>query len=87
MPLLVDKVKVNLDFHIFDVINLDLLLGSPAKKLLDASLGSLDEKHREATSAATPLFSECSMVEPPPKQNPLEEMMHVSPLTHPTHSH
>jgi hypothetical protein len=27
------------------------------------------------------------MVEPPPKQNPLEEMMHVSPLTHPTHSH
>jgi hypothetical protein len=25
MPLLVDKIKVNLDFHIFDVLDLDLL--------------------------------------------------------------
>jgi hypothetical protein len=38
VPLLVDKIKVNLDFHIFDVLDLDLLLGSPIKKLLDASL-------------------------------------------------
>jgi hypothetical protein len=35
--LLVDKIKVNLDFHIFDVLDLDLLLGSPAEKLLDTS--------------------------------------------------
>jgi hypothetical protein len=32
VPLLVDKVKVNLDFHIFDVLDLDLLLGSPAER-------------------------------------------------------
>ena len=57
VPLLVDKIKVNLDFHIFDVLDLDLLLGSPAEKLLDASRGSLDEKLREAASATTPLFS------------------------------
>jgi hypothetical protein len=30
-PLLVDKVKVNLDFHIFDVLDLDLHLGSKQK--------------------------------------------------------
>jgi hypothetical protein len=35
MPLLVDKIKVNLGFHIFDVLDLDLLLGSPAEKFLD----------------------------------------------------
>jgi hypothetical protein len=28
VPLLVDKIKVNLDLHIFDVLHLDLLLGS-----------------------------------------------------------
>jgi hypothetical protein len=37
VPLLVDKIKVNLDFHVFDVLDLDLLLGSPIQKLLDAS--------------------------------------------------
>jgi hypothetical protein len=43
MPLLVDKIKVNLGFHIFDVLDLDLLLGSPAEKFLDASRGSLTQ--------------------------------------------
>jgi hypothetical protein len=33
VPLLVDKIKLNLDFHIFDVLDLDLLLGSPIEKL------------------------------------------------------
>jgi hypothetical protein len=56
VPLLLDKIKANLDFHIFDVLNLDLLLGSPVEKLLDASLGSLDEELKEAASAPTPLF-------------------------------
>jgi hypothetical protein len=66
VPLLVDKIKVNLDFHVFDVLDLDLLLGSHIEKLLDASRGSLDKKLREAISATTPLFSENSMVTPLP---------------------
>jgi hypothetical protein len=37
VSLLVDKIKLNIDFHIFDVLDLDLLLGSPVDKLLDAS--------------------------------------------------
>jgi hypothetical protein len=80
VPLLVDKIKVNLNFHIFDVLDLDLLLGCPIEKLIDASQGSLDEKLREAASITTPLFSKNSMVAPLPKQNPFEEMMHVSPF-------
>jgi hypothetical protein len=32
VPQPVDKIKVNLDFQIFDVLDLDLLLGSPVYK-------------------------------------------------------
>jgi hypothetical protein len=77
---LVDKVKVNLDFHIFDVLDLVLLLGSLVEKLLDSSRGSLDEKLREASSGIILLFSENSMEKRLPKQNPLDEMC-VSPFT------
>jgi hypothetical protein len=84
VPLIVDKIKVNLDFHIFDVLDLDLLLGSHIKKLLNASRGRLDKKLREAISATTPLFSENSMVTPLPKQNLFEEMMHVCPFCRPS---
>jgi hypothetical protein len=73
-------IKVNLDFHIFDVLDLDLLLSSPVEKLLDASRESLDENLRESASATTPLLLETSMGKPLPKKNPLEEMRHVSPF-------
>jgi hypothetical protein len=78
---LVDKVKVNLDFHIFDVIDLVHLLGSPVEKLLDSSRGSQDENLREASSAIIPLFSKNSMEKRLPKQNPLNEMRCVSLFT------
>jgi hypothetical protein len=78
VPLLLDKIKVNLNFHIFDVLDLDILLGSHIEKLLYASRGSLDKELREALSATTPLFLENSMVMPLPKQNSFEEMMHVA---------
>jgi hypothetical protein len=78
---LVDKVKVNLDFHIFDVIDLVHLLGSPVEKLFDSSRGSQDENLREASSAIIPLFSKNSMEKRLPKQNLLNEMRCVSLFT------
>jgi hypothetical protein len=69
VPHLLDEVRVNLDFHIFDILDLNLLLGSRAEKILDASRRSLDEKLREASSAIIPLFSEYSMERPLPKKN------------------
>ena len=80
VPLMVDETKVALDFHIFDVLNLNLLLGYPLEKLFDPSLGSLDEKLREAASATTISCSGHPMAEPLPKQDPLEKMMHISPF-------
>ena len=43
VPLIIDEIEVNLDFHIFDILDFDLLLGSPFEKLL-TSQGSLDKK-------------------------------------------
>ena len=34
VSLIVDKIEVNLDFHIFDILDFDLHLGSPFEKLL-----------------------------------------------------
>ena len=49
VPLIVDKIEVNLDFHIFDILDFDLHLGSPFEKLL-ISQGSLDKKLRKNAS-------------------------------------
>ena len=54
VPIIIDKIEVRLDFHIYDILDFDLFLGYPLEKLL-ASQGSLDEKLRETGSAtATP---------------------------------
>jgi hypothetical protein len=61
MPLKIDRIKVNPDFHIFNTLDFDLLLGSPLEKLLDASQGSLNEKPRETTSSTATSFLENPM--------------------------
>jgi hypothetical protein len=74
VPPRIDKIEVNLDFHIFDILDSDLLLGYPLEKLLDASQGSPDEKFREAASATSTTCLENAMAKPLPKQSPLEKM-------------
>ena len=78
MPLIIDKIEVNLDFHIFDILDFDIFLGFPLENLL-ASQGSLDEKLRKTASAAVSCL-ENSMAKHFPEPNPLEEMMHESPF-------
>ena len=46
VPLIIDKIEVNLDFHIFDILDFDLLLGFLLEYLV-ASQGSLDEMLRK----------------------------------------
>ena len=78
VPLIVDKIEVNLDLHIFDILDFNLLLGSLFEKLL-TSQGSLDKKLRK-TASATVSCLENSMVKHFPEPNPLKEMMHESPF-------
>jgi hypothetical protein len=82
VPITIDKIEVHLDFHIYNIIDFDLLLGYPLEKLLykNVSLGSLDEKLRKTASATTTSCLENPMAKPHPKQNPLIRMMHVSPF-------
>ena len=74
MPLIIDKIEVNLDFHIFDILNFDLLLGSLFEKLL-VHQGSLDEMLRKAASATTTSCLENPMAKHLPK-----EMVYESPF-------
>ena len=77
MPLIIDKIEINLDFHIFDILDFDLLLGFPPEKLL-SSQGSLDEMLRKTSSATGTFCLENSMAKHFLEPNPLEEMMHES---------
>jgi hypothetical protein len=53
VPITIDKTEVRLDFHIFNVINFDLLIDYLLEKLLEVSQGSLDEKLSETISTTT----------------------------------
>jgi hypothetical protein len=72
--IIIDEIEACLDFHIYNIMDFDLLLGFPLDKLLDKSQGSLDHKFMESASA-TP---GPPLAKPLLKQNPLEEMMHIS---------
>ena len=71
MPVTIDKIEVNLDFHIFGILDFDLLKGYPLENIHHSPLGSL-HKLGEMTSASPCL--ENSLAKSCPKQNPLEEM-------------
>ena len=77
--LTLDKIEVRLDFHIYDIVDFDLLLGLPLEKLL-APHGCLDEKLRETGSATAIPHLENLLTKPLLEQNPLKETMHTSPF-------
>jgi hypothetical protein len=71
VPLTLDKIEVNVDFHIFGILNFDVLLGYPLEKPLDTPQESLNEKFRETASAVATSCLENPLAKPHPKQNPL----------------
>ena len=79
VTLIIDKIEVNLDFHIFDNLNFDLFLGSLFEKLL-VSQGSLDEMLRKTASATATSCLENPMAKQLPKPSLLKEMVHESPF-------
>ena len=78
MLLTLDKIEVHLDFHIFDVLDFDLIIGYPLEISLTSHQGSLAGLLRETAFATATPHSENLLAKPLPKQNPLEEMMHTS---------
>jgi len=74
------KIEVHLDFHIFDILDLDLFLDYPLESFLTSHQGSLDDLYIETASATATSCLENLMAKFLPVQNPLEEMMHISPF-------
>nr|TKW33016.1 hypothetical protein SEVIR_2G204900v2 [Setaria viridis] len=73
VPIKIDKIRVHLDFHIYPILNFDLLIGYPLDKLhLDkSSQGSLDKIFRNSTFTTACL--ENPIAKPLSKKNPLEK--------------
>ena len=79
MLITIDKIEVNLDFHIFDILDFDLLIGYPLENLHLSPLGSLYEQLGNSTYA-TPCFQN-PLAKPFPKQNSLEMIVQPSSST------
>nr|TKW27922.1 hypothetical protein SEVIR_3G289400v2 [Setaria viridis] len=71
----IDKIKVHLNFHIYPILDFDLLIGL---HLEDLSQGSLDKKLRKSASTSTNSCIENPMAKPLFEQNPLEKVMCAS---------
>jgi hypothetical protein len=78
VPIIVDKIEMCLDFHIFDIFDFNLLLGSPLEKLLTSYQGSLDEMLRENASATAIPCLENPLAKPLPEQNLLGDYPSIS---------
>jgi hypothetical protein len=85
MPITIDKTKVHLDFHIYAILEFDLLIGHPREKLFQKKPfhGGLD-KNLGTTTSATPIpCPEHPMTKHFPNRNPFEEAKFISPFVSP----
>ena len=71
VPIIKDKIKVFIDFHIFAILEFDLLIGCPLDKLFEEkpSHGNLDENFRKIASAIPIFHPEIPMAKHYPNQD------------------
>ena len=82
MPIKIDKIKVSIDFHIFAILEFDLLLGHPIENIFQkkSSHGSLNEEFVKTTPAT---HSDIPMAERHSDNDPIEEGKFISPFVSP----
>jgi hypothetical protein len=80
VPVIIDKTEVHLDLHVFAILEFDLLIGNPIKKLFQEkpSHGSLVEKFGKTTSAIPIFHPKPPMAKHNPNHNPVKEVKFVS---------
>ena len=78
----INETKVRLEFHIYAILDFDLLIGCPSKKLFQekSSRGRLSEEFGK-TASATHL--DIPMAEHHPNNNPFEVVKFISPFVSP----
>jgi hypothetical protein len=85
VPIKINETKVHLDFHIYAILDFDLLIGYPSEKLFQekSSRMSLNEEFGK-TASATHL--DIPMAEHHPNNDPFEEVKFVTPFISPSPS-
>ena len=82
MPVKIDKIEVCLDFHVYPIVDFDLLLGSPLENLLHekSSQRSLSYESGETSPIS---YMENKMAEHHDDHDPFKETMLTSPFISP----
>jgi hypothetical protein len=82
---IIDKIEVFIDFHIYAILEFDILIGHPLENLIQEkpSYGGLDKK-LETTAFANPIpCPEGPMVKQQSNHNPFEQVRFISPFVSP----
>lgn len=82
VPLKIEEREVCLDFHIYAILDFELLIGYPLKKLFKetSSHGSLDEELGVVASTTPILCSKSLVVEQQPNNDPFKEDEFIPPF-------
>ena len=79
MPIIIDETEVHLDFHIYAILDFDLLIGYRSRILFQekSSHGSLNEELGKIASAT---HSDIPKSEHHPNYDPFEEVKFITPF-------
>jgi hypothetical protein len=85
VPITIDEIEVFIYFHIYTILEFDLLIGHPLKNLIQEkpSHRGLNEKLGTAASATPIPCLKNPKVEQQPNHNPFEEAKFISPFVSP----
>jgi len=85
MPVIINKNKVHIDFHIFAILKFELLIGHPLENLIQEkpSHGGLDEKLGTIASATPILCPKNPKAKQQPNHNSFKEVKFISPFVSP----
>jgi hypothetical protein len=82
IPIKVDETKVYLSFYVFDIWEFNLLIGHKIERLIhEGRKGSINARLGNSLNLSIPItHSIHAKTELSPEQDPMEEIMSVSPL-------
>ena len=85
VPIIIDEIEVFIDFHIYAILEFELLIGHPLDKLFQEkpSHGGLNEKLGTTASTIPIPCPKSPKVKPQPNHNPFEEVKFISPFVSP----
>jgi hypothetical protein len=83
VPVVINKIKIFIDFHIYTILEFDILIGYPLENLIQekSSHKELDEKFGKTASAIPNLHSAIQMPKHNPNHNLVKEVKFISPFT------